>query len=666
MKSCKLLTGIFAAVLAVSFAGCKMDVVSTETSFEDNAHNLSVAENETLEYATSAGDLSVWYNFNQAAADTKVVIEIPSRFKLDEASIDAGVNFYECEKNTVYMGCPVRKNLLTKTKVEYKEIVDTTNKYVTTKITYVVDTSAVTANKIAVLFDATVLKTKQGTAFLNGNGNSIAGESTDSIVSYITILYQAGDVTPKVPAIDVTEFEVLGMKFYTYQEEDFAPLIDFNLSYAVKDIPDSREIVFKEHGDVLDYYTELGKLTDTAMFDVLNKSYIFQTRAWNETTWTDHPLTFAISEDLTDLDKNGVISTVTYPGSGVEWRVVFVSNPAFVNEKIAPYYGGHAAHETYSTTEKKIVCISEVMSDFYLTSPSFIAHFIDYNATAEKTFVQGNISNDDIKNFQNDVLNLCKVPKGTDKYWWLKPRAELQTLDGFIVLDKDGEVIDSEVMSFVDTQDNKTVVQISILDTSIDIATAEPKLYVGSGTTLKENKEYPTELAFGYMHDRSLGKNNGFVEVQKYLRPGKLLAPGFVNLKEWLTDVNGDGSAVYDETNNEVTFTSAGGQAGVVFADVGADFSNIGKIVIKPNGTETWSVSAFIFYEGYDTNGEIKSYVDLFRPISGSEFQYEVSNFTSSLAGLDSKINITKFGIICYEQNTTAVSIGSIELVAKN
>lgn len=646
MKTGKILTGIFAAALALSFAGCKFNVVSTEVNFDENAHKLTAPTNGALTYASDELSISMDVNgdsgsspvLNKATEDTKVTIKITSRFKLDKDSLNAGIKFYTCKKNTVFMGCPIRDVELAKVEKAYTEertgALTAPNAPYTTTLVYNIDTSAVTVNKIAVLFDAQTMKTKQGTTFFNGNNNEIAGEESDSIVRYITVTYKKDTETETdVETTDLTEFDLGFGAMNTYAEEDFAPYISLNLSDSIIVIDEVAKWVFIEDGDMLDYYSDLGRETDSDMKTALDGVYTLQTRSWNAANWTDTPITFTFTESETVLAIDHKYTFITdIPAAGTEYRILYKEDPAVVNTKIAPYYGGHSAKMTYKAKAMTYEFSSPVVSTYYAASPSFVAHFVDYNATVAKEFVKGNISNDDIADYQNDILHVTKELDSTLPYTWeMVPRKEIGATAGFIVVnDKDGknELVESKTETEVDANGKITKIIVTITDPDFVFADSEAKLYVGSGTTIKENIEYPTEVAFGCMGIRSIKEYNGYVEVKPFFRPGTPVLSGSQTIPDFFDNYH-LGNAVFTGATNTVTFNDALCMIGHTWAFPGADFSAIEEIEYNYTGAVTCRVILYC----YKDDGTLSN-IKLYRQGDGSTSTYKLT-FSDFLPGFD-------------------------------
>lgn len=502
MKVSKIIKGILAASLALAFVGCKFDFKPTAASFDDKEYDLVSVQNELHIGATLETDLSVTpISVTTVASDTQFVISITSKYGLDEDSIDEGVNFQPCSKNPVLNGAVIRGDSLAKEKlvVDYVYPTDPNDSAstITTKVTYLVNTASITTNEIAVFFDATKIKDKKGTLILNNNSNETLGEETDSVVKYIDVTFQADGSTA---AVDITYNG-------SATAEDFCPELYLN-TVTVTPTADTGKYKVEVLAPI--YYDTTAGHPNADLADIVKALYIYQTRALDATSWTDIELPFAY-----DGVTQYYTAEVDLPADlGSEYRLVYNRKANMSSDKNAAYWGNHAEYVTFKNVDQKdVVNNSEGTVMYYKVSPEYIAHTVDATATSAATFTPSTIANSAIGTAQNDLMTVS-LTTAAPMYWEIEVPADrpLKAIDGFKVFDKYGKEVEFETQ-ILSKKDNGTIKKFRVAIKEKYYYSATTKLYVGKGTTLDSNVEYPSEVEFGCLNLRKDTYHKGLVEV---------------------------------------------------------------------------------------------------------------------------------------------------------
>lgn len=482
MKISKVITSTVCAVLALSFAGCK---IPTATDFSVIAESRELVANDALPISTTITiGTTTW---SQASKVTTNTITISSDSSLDEESIEAALNFFALKDNTNKYNYPVRDAQLTKTKTYIKSSKNGTK--VDTVIDYMVDSSTVTTNYVAVFVDAAVLKDKQGKFVLNGDGNDKAGEESDSWIGYI-------EVTSKADGSAATQLN-------NRKNETFAPTIPTALSV---DTSTANKLKFIVSGPT--YYDTDGNLkADSELVDLYNQIFEFYTIAPDATEWSNTALTFAWDDTAKQYT-----STVDLPVYGTDWKVVKTEKPDLCDTKSVEIYG-HQAKVTFKNAESKSIA-NDGTNDtkgtvWNLTTSA--ETIINPDLTA---FSAGVYPIADIETAQKTYLSA--TPSTNAPLYWdvacLISSSPFATHDGFVAFDKNGNKLETVVYE-MDKDSNGDVTKIRVAIKNVNYYTAGCQLYVGKETSIKANTTNTNQKQFGCQELRSDTYHKGLIKL---------------------------------------------------------------------------------------------------------------------------------------------------------
>ena len=508
-----------------NFEGTKPNYEQKKEQFTGNFGNDQSAE------GLDEWDFSV-DNITDAAKDSEIEVRINSaQYELDLDSVEKAFTFYRLKDNSKYKSFyPEHDGEITKTLLKVTEPSSYTG---TVALLYRLDTKEVTTSKIALVVDATKLKYKNGLFVVSNDGNLKAGETTDSFVKYISVDYKA----------DGTSTTALNYS-YSYSE-DFAPTYTYSI-YSLSALMDLEDNDGNPTGKTR-YYVYAKEKTyeypytyDESLAGALSKMFKLEIQKPGSTKWeSGEALTFTYHAD----SKTGNVDPYyahTYTTdtpvleAGTKWRIVHDSS---VSIGTAPdWYADAYGHPVFKDDRKVLTTVSEGIvaygdkdTDFLFaygnsgTPGTFKKDECDY---LNAMFTQSGI----LSNFQNDRSKFTI---------YLNPSyAELDKTDGFILVNtaKKNAIVPSVTTVHKNADEKIDKVFIAPKDANIEL-NGDFDIYVGSGTTLKENKDYPKQLKFGCYPDQSKGELSGYVMlVQNPVQPGS----AFTTADEWRSAMKAD------------------------------------------------------------------------------------------------------------------------------
>ena len=460
-----------------------------------------------------------------AAADSTVSVVIKSYTRLNEESVKNGLSFWSLADNETYKyAAPVRKSQLSATALDYSVNVTSsfvTTRNVTTTIEFQVNTASVETSAIALLIDATKIKDLSGNFVFNDDDNEKAGEETDCIVKYITVSYKADGTTATT-----------ALNHSSYYLENFSPKlpysalsIDSSSSSWVEDSSGKKTGAYKfvtYYADWSDYSSgtyETKYASDLASY--LNKMYSVQYKEAGSSEWkADSAASFAYdsTEKLTDGTTANptyrhYVATTTAYSYGTQFRLVtkrLAKSDAPSESASSKVLYGHDAYGSYFNKARTTYGAAKTV-DFltYTSSPEYILSVSD-------AFSADEFYSDDFEDAQRGILSVESV---TDTSWTVEldtdgtsdnNQLEFGSTDGFLVLDQSGNKLESTVTSI-----NSSTVLITLKNKAF---VGQANIYVGSGTTLKQNYVNASQVKFGYP---TLGDKNdlsdGYTKVDSFV-----------------------------------------------------------------------------------------------------------------------------------------------------
>lgn len=509
-------------MFAVAFTGCKF--TGTTENFKNNEYSAKTvtgsSSNGTAQ-VVSGNVTGVTSYIRFADEESEVEFTINSYGVLNYDSIDAAVSFYTLKDNSVDTEFyPVRDVVLPKTRKDISEnITSTVGKKVTTTVTYVVDTSSVETEEIALFVDAAKLKERSGIYVLNGNRNEVSGEESDSYIDYIQILYKddaitATDTLAYVTTEDLNP-EINDLSSYLSTEweldESSKPNGTLKLTFDVS------SFAYTKNG--VDIYPE-----DLASF--LNKYFTVETRGLTEKKWKTETVSFAYSE----ADKN-YVARISGFRMGIGYQVIANKGVSYAWTQFAECVGHPCMFGGYGKTKMKVSLTQDVYL-YVIEEPSFI-----YNVPSsgsEIAFIPGNFSFS-FEDNQKDVLEaeyLCKSSKtlsGSTVVSDVKIKVSIESslylagirfdkIDGFILvrLDDNDDYINTVPVTVAPYSSDVLgvyEVMITVKNKNLSIEKDKLELYVGAGTTILGNTAHPKQTAFGFYEINGISDLDSCVKI---------------------------------------------------------------------------------------------------------------------------------------------------------
>ena len=521
-KAAALLSLVSCASLML--ASCAPDIDGTTANYEEkkqeqNAdHGFNALWWTSLGYGYSSNIRLGTTSLDSAQKNSDVSLSVYTMTKLDKESLDSAVTFYSLKTNTDNeLFYPMHDAVLEKSLVTVSErSSDPENdpigsEGVATSISYEINAESVTTDKIAVVVDATKLRDVSGNLPLNLNNNKVFGEAADSFVSYISV-YEKNDGTAT---------DSLGSY---YQEE-------FNHVYTPVQVLRSLSITQNSSDgscyDILIPATgvpnESGSVVyDETLSDTLKRCAKIRVALPESAVAEDQSLEW-IYDSSTHVYK---ATTGSLPYGTKIPGLVFEIPEISVPQNLEKVYG----HPAVALTEILSVGSKYLQEPYSSTTLNFIKdepEFIvsDYSDPADSAWTSGTFYEYDIQLAQDSLLSVSYSTKAAEErtyggglhsvgnYYTFEVStmlgATLSTYEDFILTDSYNRKIES-VKSFVKNADGslRTVYIATKMPCS-----SQPKLWVGSGTTLSQNAAHPRQLKFGTFKNVSKGDVSGYVNL---------------------------------------------------------------------------------------------------------------------------------------------------------
>ena len=522
-----------ALLLAVGLiaTGCKNDFDGTTVNYEEK--KLEMTDN--LGPATSAWTGYIDVNntwIDQAGAQSNIEVRIKSPVRLDPSTVEGAITFYKLKNNTENADWyPMHDGECTKTLVNSSETrceMDYANNAtkqdgVQTVFKYDVDTSAVTTKQIALIVDATKLKDIEGNFVLNLDNNYKAGQESDSYIAYINIgRDKDGNQTTNL-SYKIDYAENFRKDFLPVKTE--AMTITANGTTGKWDITIPAVAVSAPGATAAYDETFVGKM---------NEAFVLYTKALEAAEYKQVALEWgyasaeykATTEELsygTDFTVLMIKKDYTAPA----WFSQVYGHPGFVDAKILN-----------STTD--LLGGTRKTSTYIKDQPDFIVDDFTDPADSGNSWAAAAYDEADIIANQNALLHVT-LPDHTYKYvsghygpsnylsgyynhyfrWVITPETNvvLDKYEDFILTDKNYKKLEAKISIVKNSDDSLSTIYIELknpIRSSSSSSYDTPKLYVGSGTTLKENSAYPNQLKFGTsFKDPLMGDASGYIPLSK-------------------------------------------------------------------------------------------------------------------------------------------------------
>lgn len=540
---------------AALLAGCKPNVDDTTANFGEAEKNATTTSSGT--YSVKSGKVSLGTSsVTTAEKDVEIKATVASYSKLNIESVESAVSFYKLKNNTDNdMYYPMHDGTLSYTLDDYTESSGTNSdgeSVIETTLTFLVDMSGVTTDKVAFIVDATKLTDKKGNAVLNLDSDDKAGEETDSFIDYISVTYQKDGTA-------ATE-----LNYEDDYKEDFRPQY-LEIPGAPEELRDSGgnytgKLRFVCDAPVSSEPAATTETYDTNWGNTLSSFVTFQTKAADATSWTDNNLTFTYHAEDDTTNGYAPISANTFTAdtpvleAGTQWRVLVKKTSSLSAPSWFSKVYGHPGYVLWTGSKDYTVLADDLAGSGYsgtsitfVTEPSYIVDSYDSSATTAATWTPSQISDSAIKSAQGALLNVtAKAARGSySSYsnsiytypcsawaWEITPAsAELSSAEDFIVTDSNYAVLPSTVSVIKNSSGKITRIYVELENKNYKVngtsssylsgtslpssIPQKPTLWVGHGTKIKENAAYPSQLEFGTYKNASLPEAvRGYVQIE--------------------------------------------------------------------------------------------------------------------------------------------------------
>ena len=530
----RITTVLFTLIAGLSImAGCKNSYDGTTANFKQKQDQITgnygagkQAERSYVYISTSS--------IPKASKDSEITIRIDAKAALDEDSIKNSIKFYSLSDNATnkyYAATRGAELSAVIDDIREPESYGTNNTGSNVYIDFRVDTSTVETAKIAVVVDATKLKYKSGAFALNGNGNEKCGEESDSFIEYIRVNKKA-DGTTDTTTLNYRVNESYTASYLNTLNDTPTELLDDTSKprgiYRFSVSAPRKTVEFNQYGMLVT------TAYDDSLAEILAKTYKLQTQEPGSSKWTDAALTFTYhgtsSTDATNPYGENTYTTDTpaLTTPGLRWRIIrTVSN---FGQKAPDWFKDVYGHEGFFTTAYS----KEYTQKAYPTdtgSPNY--YDIPYESIPygedETEFIfewDGNVtfsnkddcSYDNAQNAQSSMFYFDSS-YGAPVYVTIEKNDsvadfEIVGTDGFILVDDNDHIIEAEKTLHTDV-DGK--IDEIILSPKNKYYIGNVRVFVGSGTTIKENPVNTKQVKFGCYPEAEKGDLSGYVELDTVL-----------------------------------------------------------------------------------------------------------------------------------------------------
>ena len=516
------------AVLALAFTGCN-------TAFDGTNANFSEKESE---YTDISGATASFTGYNKLGKiecvgriyknDNKNVINvtITSFSKIDLESADKAIHFQKLTNNQTSGYYPIRGADLPKTRIAVLE--PTGSGTVTTTITYEVNGTGITTDKVALFVDAKELKTKGGSAVLALDGNTIRGEESDSFIAYLTAdgtteINGTEDFRrPYSPIYFPSDVVVGGVNYVELKNESG----NLTGEYRFTIMANNKKNYFQTGADD-DWESKLAaKLNDAVVIQYRKPGS--RTYEEKKLTWIYHDAA-STSPATEPYSAHSYTADTTFDEIGTEWRACItcvdgLDAPAWYKDVYGHpgivYSAGNGVGAKYPIPS------ASGTYTLHKTVPSYIVVDKD-DATGgsgkTSSYVPTSYAKDSIRDEQKTFFSVNK----NDNCFYVSPSDESvrDILDpaaakDFIVVDEKNKKIAADVDVITYSYNDNTAksgkvnyVKVTVTDVRYRNNLHNLKVCVGEGTKITENKTYPNQKSFGLWKDVAEDDYAGYVAL---------------------------------------------------------------------------------------------------------------------------------------------------------
>ena len=513
---------------ALIFAGCVQNFDGTKVNYEQKKEEITgkfgPASKAWTGYVNMDG-----YNTNTSTASKQayVSIYIDSASKLDMASAESAITFYKLKDNTDNAAWyPMHEAELTKTLVNSRITYKWRNDYdsvsggddiqgVSTYFDFDVDTESVTTSAIAVIVDATKLKDVLGNFVLNLDGNYKAGQESDSWIDYLSVNWdKEGNPT--------TGLTCNVWSSSSYRENfrpEYTPINPYAINITANSTdPDKYDITIPAY-PFAKAPNETPEYEGDSLVSAMISSFLLRSKGLEEAAYKDDSLDWT-------FDTDHYKATTPAFAYGTKFTVIMKKTAYAVPEWFTKVYGHAAFTDEYPSDSKMELHdmlgnpVGPITVDYLKDEPDFIVNsFYDPDDTAWVALNGISTTN------QTDLFNVSRsttqvsYKKNSGSYtvrynkFTITPRSNviIDAYEDFIITGSNNQKLDAVITVLKNADENQTIREIYVeTKEPIDF---DPCLWVGSGTTLKENKAHPKQLKFGTFKDPLEGEAIGYVKL---------------------------------------------------------------------------------------------------------------------------------------------------------
>lgn len=507
------------AVLALAFTGCNTAFDGTNANFSEKESEYTEISGATNKFTgdNKLGKIECVDRIYKNNNKNVINVTITSFSKIDLESADKAIHFQQLTNNPTSGYYPKRGTDLQKTRIDVYE--PTGSGTVKTTITYEVNGTGITTDKVALFVDAKELKTKGGSAVLALDGNTIRGEESDSFIKYldadgetaITGVFE--NFCPKYFPINVSSVD---------KEELHDASGKLTGVYRFTIMASNKKNYFQTGADD-DWESKLAaKLNDAVVIQYRKPGS--RTYEEKKLPWTYHDA--ASTSPATDpYSAHSYTADTTFDEIGTVWRACIT----YVDGLDAPaWYKDVYGHPGIVYSAGRGVGAKRKIADgtytLHKTVPSYIVVDKD-DATggsdSTSSYVPTSYTKDEIKEAQASFFDV----QSSDN--WFKVSTNGVELDpdaakDFIVVDANNKKIAADVDVIThsyndgDARDGKVkYVKVTVTDVYYKnrLNNSDLKVCVGEGTKIKENKTYPSQLKFGQWKDVADDDASGYVQI---------------------------------------------------------------------------------------------------------------------------------------------------------
>lgn len=518
------------AVLALAFTGCNTAFDGTNANFSEKESEYTEISGATASFtgANKLGNIECIDSIDKNNNKNVVKVTITSFSKIDLESADKAIHFQQLKNNPTSGYYPKRGADLPKTRIAVYE--PNTSGTVKTTITYEVNGTDVTTDKVALFVDAKELKTKGGSAVLALDGNTIRGEESDSFIKYLTangetaIIGVDEDFRPTTYSpiyfpSDVVVGGVAGVNYVELENESSKATGVYRFTIMAN----NKKNYFQTGADD-DWESKLAaKLNDAVVIQYRKPGS--RTYEEKKLTWIYHDAA-STSPATEPYYAHSYTADITFDEIGTEWRACIT----YVDGLDAPaWYKDVYGHPAIVYSAGNGVGAKRKIADgtykLHKTVPSYIV--VSRSEATEGTdktssYVPVSYDKDGIRDVQKTFFS---VDQGYGRNWFEVSTTGTAELDpaaakDFIVVDENNKKIAADVdvitYSYNDgnAKDGKVKgVKITVTDVRYRNSLSGLKVCVGKGTKIMENKTYPNQKTFGLWKDVADDDYAGYVAL---------------------------------------------------------------------------------------------------------------------------------------------------------